>query len=88
MREIFVVCSPLVTLPKISCKHARVEDELVCIVDNLLGGVGRGSIVSERDCVIDMTPDNLDGVGGIVCLTEVLVVYRPVCIRIYGVCLV
>ena len=47
-------------------------------VNDFLGGVRRGSGVSVRNCVIDMPPDDLNGIGGGVCLAEALVVCKPV----------
>ena len=64
MWERFFDRHPLVPLPTINCKHARVENDLVRIFKNLLGGVGRGAGVSVHNCVIDLMPDNLDGVDG------------------------
>ena len=72
--ERFVDCRQLVPLPTISCKNACVENELVRIIDYLFGGVRRGASVSIRDCVIDLMPDNINGVGGGVCLAELIVV--------------
>ena len=69
---------PLVPLPEISRKYFHVENELVRIVNTLLGGVGCVSGVSIHDCVINMTTYNLNGVGGGVCLAETLVVCEPV----------
>ena len=79
---------PLVPLPKISYKNARVENELVCIVDHLLGGVGCGTGFVVCNNVIDLLPDNLNGVGGGVCLAEALFVGKPVCVCNHGVCLI
>ena len=88
MGERFFVCRPLVLLLTISRKHARVENELVYIVNNLLGGVGRVSVVRVRNCVIYLTLDNIDGVGGGVCLMQELVVCEPVRVGNHGVFLV
>ena len=78
MGEHFFDRRPLVPLPTISSENTRVEDELVYIVDHLLGGVGHGAAVGVRYCVINMPQDNLDGVGGTVCLAEALVVSKSV----------
>ena len=88
MGESFVSRRPLVPLPKISSKNDRVENQLVGVVHNLLGQVGCGAGVSICDGVIDLTPDNLNGVGGGVCLAKALVVCEPVCIGDDGVGLV
>ena len=68
MGERFFDRRPLFSLPKISRKNARVENELVCIVNHFLGGVGHGDGVHIRDCVIDILLDDLDGFYGVVCL--------------------
>ena len=60
MGEGFVARCPLVPVSTIRRKNASVEDELVGIVDDLLGVVGRGSGVDVRDCVINMPPHNLN----------------------------
>ena len=70
MGERFLGCRPLVPLPTISRKNARFENELVCIVDHLLGGLGRVAKVGVRDCVIDLAPDSLNGVGGLYALRK------------------
>ena len=80
MGERFVIHRPLVPLPTISSEIFCVEHKLVGVVHNLLGKVGRGAGVGVYDVVIDLTPDNLDGVGGSVFLAEALVVCEPVCI--------
>ena len=80
MGEIFVSPRPLVPIPKISSKNACVKHKLVGIIHNLIEQVGCGVSVGVCNGVIDMTPDNLDGVGGGICLVEMLVVCEPVCI--------
>ena len=84
----FVDCCLLVPLPTISRKNSRVENELVCIVDHLLGGVGRGAGVGVRDCVINLPSDDLDGVDRGLCVTKALVFYKPVSVGDYVVGLV
>ena len=71
---VFFNLHPLVPITKIIHGHALAENELVRIVEDLLGGVGRGASVSVHKYIIDLTPDDLDGVGGGVCLAEALVV--------------
>ena len=88
MGEIFVVRRPLVPFPTICHENARVEDELVGVVHDLLVVIGSGAGVGVRDCVINLPPGNLDGDGGCVCLVEALVVHEPVSIRDHGVGLV
>ena len=78
MGERFSVRRLIVPLLTISRKNTRVENELICVVNDLLGGLGRGASVGVCNCVIDLPSDNLDGVGGGVCLTEALVVREPV----------
>ena len=68
MGDRFVVLRPLVPLPKICCENTPVENELICVVNKLLGRVGRGSSIGVRNYVIDMPSDDLDGIGGGVCL--------------------
>ena len=88
MRKCFVIFCPLVPLPTISSKNALVENQLVGVVHNLLGQVGCGAGVRICGRVIDLTPDDLNGVIGGVYLAEVLVVCEPVCIGDDGVGLV
>ena len=78
MGDSFVARRPLVPLPTICRENTSVENELICIVNYLLGGVGRGSGVGVREFVINLLPDNLDVVGGGVCLAEALVLREPV----------
>ena len=58
---------------------------MVGVINNLLDGVRRGPVVSVRECVVDYLPDDLDGVGGGVLLTEALVFFEPVRICYDGV---
>ena len=85
MGEYFVSRRPLVPLPRISRKNACVEYELIRIVHILIGRVGRGIGVGVCNCIIDMTPDDLNGVSGGICLTEALVVLEPVRVGDHGV---
>ena len=64
MGKCFVIHLPLVPLPTISIKNAHVENHLVGVVHNLLGQVGCGTGVVICESVIDMTPDELNGVSG------------------------
>ena len=70
----------LVPLPTISSENACVEHNLVGVVHNFLGRVGCVSGVGVCNDVINLTPDNLNGVGGGVCLSEALVFCEPVCV--------
>ena len=79
---------PLVPLPTISRKNVCVENELICIVNHLLGGVDRGAGIGVCDCVIDLPPDNLYGVCGGIFLVEALAVCDPVGVGDEGVGLV
>ena len=88
MRERFVVRWLLVSLPTIFCENTCIENELVCVVKDLLGGVGRGTRAVVDDCVVDLTPYNLEGVSRGVCLAEALVLCKPVDIGDDGVSLV
>ena len=88
MGERFVVGRPLVPLPTIYRKNARVEDKLVGVFHDLLVGIGSGDSVSVRDCVINLLPDNLNRDSGCVCLAELLVVRDPVGVRVHSVGLV
>ena len=86
MGERFVSRRPLVPLTTIIIENSSVEHKLVGIVHDLLGQEICGAGVC--DGVIDLTPDNLDGVGGDICLAEALVVRDPVCVGDDGVGLV
>ena len=88
MWECFVSLRLLVPLPKISSEYACVENKLVDVVHDLLGRVGFGAGVGVCDDTINLTPDNLDGVCGVVFLAEVLVICEPVLIGDDGVGLV
>ena len=78
MGEIFVTHRPLAPLSTIYLKNASVEYELVDIFNKLLGVVGRGSGVGIRNCVVDLPPDYLNGVGGGIRLAEPLVIRKTV----------
>ena len=78
MGKCFVSLRPLVPLPTISSKNARVENQLVGVFHDLLGQVRCGAGVGVCDGVIDLTSDDVDGVGGDVCLAEALVICKPV----------
>ena len=78
MGERFVSIRSLVPLPTISSENTCVEHKLVGVVHYLLWRVGCGAGVGVCDSVIDLMPDNLDGVDGGVCLAEALVVCKPV----------
>ena len=80
MGESFVSRRPIVPLPTTISGNACVEHKLVGVVHNLLGRLGCRASVNVCDGIINMTPDDLNGVGGGVCLVEVLVVYKPVCV--------
>ena len=86
MGERFVDRRLLVPLPTVNHENSRVENEVVCIVCHLLGGVGSGYGVGICDCVIDLTPDDLDWVSGGVCLVEALFVGKTVRVRNHDVC--
>ena len=88
MGEYFFSRRPLVLFPEISRKNACVEHKLVVVVHNFLGKLGCGSGVGICYGVINLTPDDLGGVGGGVCLAEALVIRNPVCIGYDGVGLV
>ena len=88
MGEHFVILRPLVPLPTIYCKNTCVENELIQVVHDLLRRVGRGAGIGVRNCIINLLPDNLNGVGGGVCLVEALVVREPVGVGDDGVGLV
>ena len=88
MGERFVDQYPLVSLPKISRENTCVENDLVCIVDNFLGGVWCVAGVCVRNCVVDLPPDDLDGVSGSICLVEALIIHNPVGVGDDGVGLV
>ena len=88
MGERFVSRRPLVPLLTISRKNSCVENELVHIVYNLLGRVGRGAGVIVHDYVIDLMPYYLDVIGGGVCLTEELDLHEPVRVGDNGVGLI
>ena len=77
MGERFFSRRPLVPLPTIIRENACVEHKLVGVVHDLLGQVGCGSCAGVCNGVIDMTPRDLDGFGGGVCLAEALVVREP-----------
>ena len=81
MGEGCIACHPLVSLPKIRRENACAENELVCVVNELLAWVRRGAGVGIFNCVVDLPPDDLDGVSGGVILAEMIVVCNPV-----GVC--
>ena len=83
-----VVCRLLVPIPKICRENTCVENELIFIVNNFLGGIGRGAGFSVRDCVIYLPLDDFDGVGGGICLAEVLVICKTVGLVYDGVGLV
>ena len=51
----------------------------------MLVGIGSGHGIGVRDCVINLTPDDLNGDGGCVCLVEALVVRDLVGVRDHGV---
>ena len=88
MGDSFVGRLPLVPLPKVSSENSGVEDKLVSVVHDFLGRIGCGSGIGICNSVIDMTPDNLDGISGGVCLAEALVVQDPVCVGDDGIGLV
>ena len=88
MGERFFVRRLLVPVPTICRKYTRVEDELVDVVHDLLVGIRSGSGVGVRDCIINMTPGNLNGDGGCVCFAKALVVCESFSIRDHGVGLV
>ena len=69
---------PLVPLPTISRKYSRVEHKLVGVIYHLLAGVWFRPGVGVHNCVVDLTPEDLNGVGRGVCLLEALVVCDPV----------
>ena len=54
----FVTRHQLVPLLTIRRKNARVEKDFVGVVNNLLGGVGRGSGAGVCDCVVNLMPDD------------------------------
>ena len=88
MGELFFSRRLLVSLPKISSENACVEHKLVGVVHNLLGQVGCGAGVGTCNGAIDMTPDNIDGVGGGICLAEALVIREPLCVGDDGIYLI
>ena len=88
MGECFIVCHPLVPLPTICRKNSCVEDDLVCMVHNLLVGIGSGADVSVHDRVINLPPGELNGDGGCIFLAVVLVVRELVGVQNHGIGLV
>ena len=88
MGERFVIRRPLVPFPTICRKNARVEDELVGVVHDLLVGIGSGAGVDIRDRIINLPLGDLNGGSGCVCLAEELVVCKTVGVRDHGVGLV
>ena len=78
MGERFVSCLMIVPLQKISSENASVEHKLLGVVHNLLGQLGCGAGAGICDGVIALLPDNIDRVGGGICLAEALVIRDPV----------
>ena len=74
--SVFYAHRPLVPLPKISHELACVKKEVVDVINHLLDGVWHGPGVVIRDCVVDLPPDDLGGVGGGVPLADALVVCK------------
>ena len=69
MGERFVNRLPLVPLSAIGSKNDSVEKKLVGVVHALLVQVGCGACVGVCNGVIVLLPDDLDGIGGSVCLS-------------------
>ena len=88
MGERFFVRRLLVPLLTICRENIRVENELICVVNDLLGAVGRGSGAGVHDYVINLPLDNLYRVVGGVCFADALVVGEPVGVEYDGVGLV
>ena len=78
MGELFFSRRLLVPLLTISIENFCVEHKLVGVFHDLIGKVRCGAGVGVCDGVIDLTSDDVDGVGGDVCLAEALVICKPV----------
>ena len=80
-------CCSLIPLPTIRHEDARVKNELVGIIRDLLAGVQRQAgvgvryIVGIRYGVVDLSPGNLNQDIRRVCIAETLVVLKPVGVR-------
>ena len=75
MGEHFDARRPLVPLPTIIREHFCVKQELAGVIDPLLALVRHVPGIGVRDCIVDMPPDYIDGVGRGVRLAEALVVH-------------